>query len=70
MQQPGSKDYFQRRAEQERTAAEQAGDERAAQSHRELAERYDEMAKQEPGEIRGDDQPQSGIMPKDFRIVP
>jgi hypothetical protein len=36
MQDPDHSEYFERRAEEERTAAEQATDERAAQSHRQL----------------------------------
>jgi hypothetical protein len=52
-------EYFNRRAEEERDAAKTATDERAAQSHRELADRYDARAKGEPvseAEHSGDEQ--------------
>ena len=39
-----SKSYFERRAEQERTAAEQATSERSARPHREMADRYRKLA--------------------------
>ena len=38
-------DYFARRAEQERLAADEARDPRARESHLELARRYDEAAR-------------------------
>ena len=38
-------DYFTRRAEQERLAADEARDPRARESHLELARRYDEAAR-------------------------
>jgi hypothetical protein len=44
MDQPSSHDYFRIRAEEERAAAEQAEDERAAHSHRELAEHYERLS--------------------------
>jgi hypothetical protein len=71
MQEGQSKDYFERRADEERAAADQAADERAAQSHRELSERYRDVANgSEP--VPGDDAeaPDPGILPRDFRIVP
>jgi hypothetical protein len=44
MDQTSSHDYFRIRAEEERAAAEQAEDERAAHSHRELAEHYERLS--------------------------
>lgn len=65
-----SRDYFRKRAEEEREAAEAARDERAAQPHRELAERYEKKA--ENGEpVTGDEESsESGPLPSDFTIVP
>jgi hypothetical protein len=65
------KDYFERRSFEEDAAAEQASDERAAQSHRELADHYRNIAngsEQLPAdeETGGGD----GILSKDFRILP
>lgn len=71
MQELQSKDYFERRSEEERTAAEQASDERAAQSHRELAEHYRNVAngsEQLPVDDEGSSD--AGTLPKEFRIVP
>ena len=45
MEGPDSKDYFERRADEEMKAAAEAQDVRAAESHRELARRYDQKAK-------------------------
>jgi len=71
MQKPAPKDYFQRRAEEERVAADNAGDERAAQSHRSLAARYDARAKGSPvRELKVDENDEAGILPKEFRILP
>jgi hypothetical protein len=67
-----SHDYFQRRAEEEREAAEQAADERAAHSHRELADHYARLAGDEgqpPADAREEPQP-PGILPREFRILP
>jgi hypothetical protein len=67
----GSKNYFERRAEQERIASENAADARAAQSHRELADHYRSLA--EGGELPEacqDSQGEPSTMPKDFLIVP
>lgn len=71
MQEPESKAYFHKRAEEERAAAERARDERAARSHRELARRFDDLAKRggderlwsEPGE-------RPAVLPAEFRILP
>lgn len=38
------KEYFAQRAEEERSAAEQAGDKRAKTAHLELAEGYEELS--------------------------
>lgn len=65
-----SRDYFQRRAEEERVAAENAIDERAAQSHRELADRYGSIANGSEHPPEDDaDQSVMGIFLQDFRIV-
>ncbi len=45
MQAGDGKDYYARRAAQERLAADQARDPRARESHLELARRYDEAAR-------------------------
>jgi hypothetical protein len=64
-------DYFRRRAEEERDAAAKARDERAAQSHRALAARYDAEASGSPvrdvAEDRGDN---GGTLSDDFTILP
>ena len=39
-----SEEYFERRAAEERDAADRAPDSRAAESHREMARRYGEKA--------------------------
>ena len=67
---PDSKDYFRKRAEEERTAADQAADERAAQPHRELAERYEKKAA--TGGPATDDEFPSMRRParNDFTILP
>ena len=66
-----SSDYYARRAEEERLAAANAREERAAQSHRELADHYSKLANgsaQLPGE--GSVPLNAGTVSKDFRIVP
>jgi hypothetical protein len=40
-----SRDYFERRAQEEMSAADRATDERAREAHRTMAERYREQAK-------------------------
>ena len=71
MQVSDSKEYYQRRAEEERAAAERAGDERAAKSHRELAERFDDLANGAAAEQAGGEPSQrTGILPPEFRILP
>jgi len=71
MQQPSPTDYFQRRAEEERAAAANAADERAAQSHRSLAARYDAKAKGSPvRELKIEGTDDGSILPKEFRILP
>jgi hypothetical protein len=68
MEQPGTDDYFERRAEEERAASERANDKRAAQAHRELAEEYRKRA----GESRifAVDEPGQAILNKGFHIIP
>jgi hypothetical protein len=65
-------EYFNRRADEEREAANTATDERAAQSHRELADRYDAKAKDDKGSSNENDGDESdgGTLSKDFRILP
>lgn len=73
MQEPDSKDYFEKRAAEERAAAERCDDERAAQSHRALAEQYEEQARSRPSAEKSerDEEPGCpGILPPDFRILP
>lgn len=71
MHEPQSRDYFERRSEEERTAAEQASDQRAAQSHRELAEHYRNVANGSEALPDDDDRgSDDGFLPKEFRIVP
>jgi hypothetical protein len=66
-----SKEYYQRRAEEERAAAERAGDERAAKSHRELAERFDDLANGgAAAQGSGPPNQRPGILPPEFRILP
>jgi hypothetical protein len=66
-----SKDYFERRSSEEQAAAEQASDERAAQSHRELADHYRNIANgSEEPPVDDDTGSGEGILPKDFRILP
>jgi hypothetical protein len=70
MQDRRSSDYFERRAEEERAAAARATNERAAQSHRELAMHYRGLANgfKLPGSDGSDGD--GAILSKDFRIVP
>jgi len=71
MEQGPSNDYFERRAEEERIAAEKTTDERAAQSHRQLSEYYRAMASGSTGAAT--DAPElsdDGILSKDFQILP
>lgn len=44
MEAPESREYFERRAAEERHAADEAQDRRAAECHRELARRYEARA--------------------------
>lgn len=41
--------YYRNRADEERTAAGDATDDRAAEAHREMAKQYDEMAERDGG---------------------
>jgi hypothetical protein len=68
MDQPGSNDYFERRAEEERAASERAIDKRAAQAHRDLAKEYRKRAG--GSRISAVDEPGQGILNKGFQIIP
>jgi hypothetical protein len=64
-------DYFERRAEEERVAAESAADERAARTHLALAARYAAKARGTPVHDASDDEPDSGgTLHNDFTILP
>jgi hypothetical protein len=66
-----SHDYFQRRAEEEREAAEQAVDARAAHSHRELADHYERLAGDEGvAPVNAEEERPSGTLPREFTILP
>ena len=69
MQRRDTHGYFARRADQERIAAAGAGDERAAQCHRDLADRYEAMSRGPAGAMPADEPP-LGILHSDFRILP
>jgi hypothetical protein len=66
-----SHSYYSRRAEEEARAADQANDPRAADTHRELARHYRNLADGVEDlpivEARAVD---PGILPREFRIVP
>ena len=62
--------YFERRALEERAAAERACDQRARQSHSELAERYSTAARGDGVLMAGDDRAQGAVLPSEFRILP
>jgi len=63
--------YFSRRADEERAAAAQAADARAAQSHRDLAARFDSLAKGGLEQARPDHPVQfAGTMAGRLRIIP
>ena len=68
MEQPTADDYFERRADEERSASERAIDERAAQAHRDLAEEYRKRAA--AMRILPVDEPGPGILNKGFQIIP
>lgn len=70
MSNQSSQDHLRSRAEQERAAAECAGDERAAQAHRELAEYYEKLAAGEPLPDERCERPAAGIVSTNFRIIP
>jgi len=71
MQDAEQTDYFSRRAEEEWAAADNASDERAAQSHRSLAARYDAKAKGSPvRELKFEGDEERGTLTKDFSILP
>jgi hypothetical protein len=63
--------YFHRRAAEERTAAANAADERAAQSHRDLAEHFEELARHPwKREVPGEALKSASTLPAEFRIIP
>lgn len=64
-------DYFERRAEEERSAAAEAADERAAQSHRDLAQRYERKAHDDAEVDDGAPEALSTMIPGEgFKIIP
>jgi hypothetical protein len=64
-------DYFRRRAEEEMAAAQKARDERAAQTHRALAARYEAKANGSPVRDAHAGEPEDGsILSSDFTILP
>jgi hypothetical protein len=63
-------DYFSRRAEEERVAADKAGDERAARTHRALAARYTAKAKGAPLREVAEALEIGGTLTSDFTILP
>ena len=66
-----SHSYYSRRAEEEARAADQANDPRAADTHRELAQHYRNLADGVEDTRIVDARPmEPGILPRDFRIVP
>ena len=65
-----SRDYFRKRAEEEREAADAASDERAAQPHRELAEHYKKKAENGDPVAEDEEQSANGSLADDFTIVP
>ena len=65
------KEYFERRAAEELAAAELADDQRAAQSHRELSDRYRRRADASNRDPSEQPEPRgAGVLPKEFSIVP
>ena len=70
MQQADSKDYYYRRAEEERAAAERAIDDRAARMHRDLADQYEKLANGGSEGSGSDEEQFPGTLPRDFRILP
>jgi hypothetical protein len=61
--------YFERRAEQERSAAEHAANEQSARPHREMADRYSRLAI-DGGRSDAASDPLEGILTSDFRLLP
>jgi len=68
MQAADSRNYYTQRAAEELAKAERCSDERAAQSHRDLARCYQEQADGNPADTPEDNAP--NILPKDFQILP
>jgi hypothetical protein len=70
---PSDLELFARRAQEERAAAAEAADSRAAQSHTELAEHFEQMARGEVEPARDEPATAPGaspVLPSDFRILP
>jgi hypothetical protein len=66
-----SHSYYSRRAEEEAKAAEQAGDPRAAATHRDLAQHYRKLADGIEDSPIAEVRPiRAGILAREFRIVP
>jgi hypothetical protein len=66
-----SRSYFQRRAHQERVAAQQAASETAAQRHREMADEYRRLARSGLSPAARCAAPaENGILAADFRLIP
>ena len=68
-------DYFRRRADEEKAAAERASDPRARQSHIDLAERYADAARAIDGAAKAGEPHQAPAAPipllqPEFRILP
>jgi hypothetical protein len=71
MQPSDQSEYFCRRAEEERIAADKASDERAARTHRALAARYTAKARGGPvREVDHDGVDNGSILANDFTILP
>jgi hypothetical protein len=65
-----SRSYFQRRADQERVAAQQAASETAAQRHREMADEYRRLARSGLSPAASAAPAENGILAADFRLIP
>jgi hypothetical protein len=70
-QRENNREYCRRRAAEELAAANYAADERAAQSHRDLARHFEELA----GNLPENGAPEGAVLPastlpSEFRIIP
>ena len=70
MNQPGTREYFERRAGEEYAAADRAGDSRAAEAHRALARRYDQLAIGAGVAANDAERGPSGLLASEFTILP